>query len=648
MSGISALRMLPLHHRSRSGDLKSGPRARRGGSLRPAGVIGFSIGAGLITGVCELVLQEARRRLFDGTALGALHLNQHAWWMTPLSLAAILGCAGLVAAMAAGLARARWPLVVGLAVVCFAAAFSLLLVYRGLSNLAYATLALGLALQLAPGAILLARQPRLLAQVGLAATAAAGAALLLLPGGRDQPPIESTKPAPAGAPNVVLIVLDTVRAQSLGIHGRRRPTSPQLRALAKRGTRFDQARTPAAWTLPAHAAMFTGHWAFELSARLDRPLDDRQPTLAEYLAQHGYETAGFVANTMFGSSYFGLDRGFEHYEDVAVTPVEFARSSLLGRFLLRSCVPALAARDRPKTYFYRKDAAEVNESVLEWLDDRPRDRPFFAFLNYFDAHDPYVPPEPAPARFGAGPRSAHDLEILHDWHRIDKTLQPKRIVALARDRYEECVAALDSELGRLVDQLEARGLLEKTIVIVTSDHGELLGEHGLFGHGQSLHSQVTRVPLVVVAPGQAPAGRVVTEPVSLTDLPATIAGLAGLADQAPFPGRSLDRFWGTNLAADDEDDESILLSETVDDEDSDHPSLIQTRSLIHEGKVYLRGKDGREQVFDLATDPREKHDLSADPAVKPLLERFRAMMQRVDERARASLIATELAGNSAP
>ncbi len=646
MNQLSLVRRSPVIRAWPRQGQAAGPRSVCPEFLTGKRVIGFSIVVGLVAGVCELALQDARRRLIDGTALGALHLNQHAWWMVPLSDALILGVLGISAAVVARVFRARWPLAIGVAGICFAAAFSLLLVYRGLSNLAYATLALGLALQAAPGAIWLVRGRRRMARGGLAAMVCAGVVLSLLPGGRETTRVQAIEPARPGAPNVLLIVLDTVRAQSLNLGRGGRPTSPRLEALARQGTRFRQARTPAAWTLPAHAAMFTGRWAFELSTRLDQPLDDRQPTVAEYLTQHGYETAGFVANTMFGSTFFGLDRGFEHYEDVAITPVEFFRSSLLGRFLLKACLPGLAERDRPTSYFYRKDADEMNRDVLTWLDHRERERPFFAFLNYFDAHDPYIPPEGAPARFGPGPRDDHDVETLRDWHRIDKTRQSKRILRLARDRYEECVAAVDSEVGELLDELDQRGLLDQTVVIVTSDHGELIGEHGLFGHGQSLHSQVTRVPLLLVAPGRAPVGRIVTQPVSLTDLPATIVDLVGIENQSPFPGRSLARFWEPDSIKGG--DEPMVLSETVDEEESDQPSLMPSRSLIMEGKVYLRGKDGLEQMYDLSGDPREKHDLTTNPRWAALLKRFREAMRRVDERALAEATAPTIAGNQTP
>ena len=115
-------------------------------------------------------------------------------------------------------------------------------------------------------------------------------------------------------------MLDTVRAESLSLYGYNRETSPRLKEFAGRGVRFDQARTAAAWTLPSHASMFTGRWPYELSTRPDRPLDDTFPTLAEFLRDHGYATAGFAANTYFCSLWYGLGRGFMHYEDVALDP----------------------------------------------------------------------------------------------------------------------------------------------------------------------------------------------------------------------------------------------------------------------------------------------------------------------------------------
>ena len=254
---------------------------------------------------------------------------------------------------------------------------------------------------------------------------------------------------PAGAPNVLFIVLDTVRAESLSLYGYGRETSPHLARLAARGVRFDQARAAASWTLPSHASMFTARWPHELSARIDRPLDATFPTLAEYLRDRGYATAGFIANTFFCNSWYGLGRGFVHYEDMALTPLEVLRSSGLGRRLVKGA--GALPRNRPGAYFQRKDAPTVNDEVLTWIDRRPRDRPFFAFLNYFDAHDPYLSPVEPARGFGLRPVTRADHATLQDWHTRDKKTLTPRDVELARDCYDDCIAYLDEQLGKLVD-----------------------------------------------------------------------------------------------------------------------------------------------------------------------------------------------------
>ena len=147
---------------------------------------------------------------------------------------------------------------------------------------------------------------------------------------------ELCRPLPPGdPPNVLLIVMDTVRADRLSLYGYHRPTSPALEALAKGGIRFDEARATAPWTLPSHASMFTGRWPHELDASWRTPLGTKFPTLAEYLGSRGYATAGFVANVEYCSSEFGLDRGFTHYEDYAFEPMTPLRLCFLGDVALK-------------------------------------------------------------------------------------------------------------------------------------------------------------------------------------------------------------------------------------------------------------------------------------------------------------------------
>src|SRR5262249_37650372 len=161
-------------------------------------------------------------------------------------------------------------------------------------------------------------------------------------------------------------------------------------------------------------------------------------------------------------------------------------------------------------------------------------------LNYTEAHTPYLLPPGARHRFGFKPQTLGDSLIIGErWPFVDKLRLPPRYWALARDAYDDCVAYLDEQLGVLFDELRRRGLLDQTLVIIPSDHGEGLGDHALFNHGESLYRMEIRVPLVILTPARRPSGGVVREAVSLRDLPATIVDLVGLRAGSPFPGRSL-------------------------------------------------------------------------------------------------------------
>ena len=175
-----------------------------------------------------------------------------------------------------------------------------------------------------------------------------------------------------------------------------------------------------------------------------------------------------------------------------------------------------------------------------YRDRQEPERPFFAFLNYFDAHSPYIPPEGTVFRFGLRPQTEADFILLGElWTVIDKLKLPLHYQLLARDSYDNCIAYLDGRLGELFDVLQRRGVLDRTLVIVTADHGEDLGEHGLFDHGESLYRPEVRVPLLIVLPARSQFSGVVSKVVSLRDLPATIVELVGLAGGSPFPGRTL-------------------------------------------------------------------------------------------------------------
>jgi arylsulfatase A-like enzyme len=455
-----------------------------------------------------------------------------------------------------------------------------------------------------------------------------------------------------------LIVLDTVRADRLSLYGYPRPTSRTLERLAKRGIRFDEARATAPWTLASHATMFTGRWPHELGVKWRTPLRWNSPTLARYLGAQGYATAGFVANTEYCSSDTALDSGFAHYEDYELdlehlrplrTAVLFecawnAVSSVsvwlrdhvaTGQFhaRLQSVIAWLVAP-------YRKDAASINREFLGWLSHRPEPRrPFFAFLNYFDAHTPYLPPEGAGFPFGLGPRTLADHVLLIDeWKAIDKSQLLPRYRELIRDSYDNCIAYLDARLGELFDALQRRGVLDHTLVIVTADHGEELGEHNLYEHGESLYRPEIRVPLLIVLPARVERSGVVRETVSLRDLAATIIELAGLPAGAPFPGRSLAALWraGASVASPPSDDLNGVISELAEPNPT-NPS--KGRSPAYRGPlisladgeyVYIRNQaSGREQLFREGDDPDELVNLAREEAAQPIVKRLRQRLDRI-------------------
>ena len=193
----------------------------------------------------------------------------------------------------------------------------------------------------------------------------------------------------------------------------------------------------------------------------------------------------------------------------------------------------------------RKDAATVNADFLNWLSRRGRSsRPFFAFLNYSDAHHAYFPPRVSDYRFGLRPTTPDDFAVLEQWESLDKPRLPERFRNLAIDCYDDCIRSMDEQLGILMSSLGTQGLLENTILIVAGDHGEGFGEHELYLHGESLYRQEIHVPLLIVMPGAAKKAGIVREPVSLCDLPATIVDLLGFSGGSPFPGQSLAGRWG--------------------------------------------------------------------------------------------------------
>lgn len=453
---------------------------------------------------------------------------------------------------------------------------------------------------------------------------------------RESHAIAALPPAVPGARNVLLLVLDTVRASGMSMYGYARATTPNLDRWAKRGIRFNRALAPAPWTVPSHAAMFTGRWPFATDTQWTKSLDTQGSTLAEFLASEGYQTAGFVANTHNCGYETGLNRGFIHYEDYALTPRTLLSRTVPGKWLLEHTWGLADAYERKWIGLQSRPADVLNAEFLDWLEQRRTDRPFFAFMNFFDVHEPYIPAPAQTRRFGITPTSQRDVQFLFDYLEMDKRKLTPRDLALARDSYDDCLAYLDSQIGALLTELDGRKILNDTIVVITSDHGEAFGEHGSYCHANSVDLEEVGVPLLILAPDASVAGRTVFREVTLRDLPATVADLVGLSNRSPFPGHSLAGFWRVMPGEVPDRSTSPALSEQVysnafvpGPDRAQNQALAQMSLVAFGGFQYIRNAQGQERLYRAFQSAQTQHNLAGSPEAEALMEQFRQMLLEI-------------------
>lgn len=433
----------------------------------------------------------------------------------------------------------------------------------------------------------------------------------------------STVAVARDSPNVLLLVLDTVRAKSLSIYGYEKETTPNLAKLARRGVVFDHAVAPAPWTLPSHASMLTGLPPHEHGADWCSPLPTEHRTVAQAFAASGYRTSAVTGNLYYCGSHTGLHRGFEFFSDASVLSADVFRNCALTNKLSRS------ANFQKLTGFYdwpgRRYAPEIHSTWLEWLDAQHEGDRFFAMLNYFDVHAPYLPPDDIAAEYA--PRNASEKLLMAQWNGCTSQCEKPDATSLkiGQTAYDGCLAALDREIGWLLDELESRGRLQNTVLIITADHGEQFGDHGIVNHGRSLYRSVVQVPLIIVGGANTPAGIRVTESVSLCDLPATMLDFADRHSTThAFPGKPLTRYWDGESDQDwrksppvvTEVSKGLLVPEWLPNA---HDSV---RSIWHNGYQYIRRSDnGDEELYDLLNDPDELTNLVTKPqGAGPLVE----------------------------
>lgn len=422
-------------------------------------------------------------------------------------------------------------------------------------------------------------------------------------------------PAAPGAPNVLLIVIDTARADHFSSYRYARQTTPHIDQLAREGGLWERAYSTASWTLPSHASIFTGHYPHDHLAD-GEPLDVTYSTLAEALSARGYRTAGFSANVYNVTRREGLNRGFVHWEDYFGNMADMA----VRTYYVKKYHRTVSARLGYFNIFGRKTAAAVNSEFLRWL-DRPSDRPFLVFLNYFDAHDPYLSPEAFNGHFSGG-RAVGG--ILNSYFHKQYPLTPGQLQSEV-DAYDGGLFYVDQQIGVLREELERRGLAQNTLIIITSDHGESLGEHGLFAHGNSLYYETLHVPLILCMPGHIAAGQRSNRVVSNKDIPATVLDLLGGPKSSIFPGTSLTGT-GPGFA---EDDNAQVIAEIQQQSfwRKSTPTYHGPMKSLMTGRWQLiLHQSGKMELYDLAADPQQLHDQANTEEGNPVAEALRKML----------------------
>jgi len=327
--------------------------------------------------------------------------------------------------------------------------------------------------------------------------------------------------------------------------------------------------------------------------------------LGSVLQESGYATGGFSANPYWFTREYGFARGFHRFEDFFNTPGDVLARTTFGRAVEKMVLPRVGYVDIPG----RKSAEFQNARLLEWL-DAIDGRNFFAFVNYFDVHDPYLPDEPYRSRF-----ADHQVGGVINWRigGVDPRLGPD-VIADEMAAYDGAVTYVDEQIGILLDSLRVRGVLDNTVVVITSDHGEEFGEHGLVLHGHGLNVQSIRVPLIIRGPGVA-AGRRVREPVSNAALASSVMALT--TGERVFPMTPL--VDPHAMVFDPPVSELVRKPWGSDRFPAFHGAM---QSVVAGDWHYIRHETFDPQLYDLSMDPAEQHDRSRDPSLREAVARM--------------------------
>ena len=437
-------------------------------------------------------------------------------------------------------------------------------------------------------------------------------------------------------PNIILISIDTLRADHVSSYGYHRNTTPNLDRLAEEGVRFTNAYSTAVWTPPAHASMLTGLYPSMHQAVDYKSLSPRIPTIAEVLRKNGYQTVGFVNNPAVGA-FVGLERGHETFYEIWKGVTSKNPVVRGGHFLYRQVVSALGKMDQ--------GARKTNRLIKNWFKtQRDAEKPFYMFVHHIEPHNPLNPPRPFRNYF----RSKITGEV--DQHKIDKMADNPLVFftdslkmtdaenQVLIDLYDCEIAYVDHMVGDFLNDLRDQKLLDNTLVIVTADHGEHFGEHNLYSHVSSLYEPIVHIPFIVRYPA-AFQPDVTDVPVQHVDIFPTIMEMLNI--KPPFkeklPGKS---FLQNNGAYDIEADRPVIaewegrIPEFIKDrlkESSRYAEQVarftQIFSMIKiEQMKYILWEDGMEELYDLSKDAEEKTNLAKD--LPNLCVKMKAQLQK--------------------